>query len=97
VDRTKALAPERYAFRENHAAFYPNLVTNFVNRSRVIGVRPQSQRLRCTWIVHHLQSATPVVTLMRAAGVESLEALTRYVRFVREVDADVARAHLRDA
>jgi hypothetical protein len=45
-------------------------------------VRPTSQRLRATWIVHHLDAGVPVVTLMRAAGVESLESFTRYVRFV---------------
>jgi integrase len=97
INRTKALAPERFAFRENHTAFYPNLITNFVDRSKVIGVRPQSQRLRSTWILHHLNAATPVVPLMRAAGVESLEAFTRYVRFVGEISSDAERDFLRDA
>lgn len=97
INRTKALAPERFAFRENHTVFYPNLISNFVDRSKVVGVRPQSQRLRSTWIVHHLNAATPVAALMRAAGVESLEALTRYVRFVREIPPDAERGFLRDA
>jgi integrase len=96
IERRAMLEPDRYAFRENHTSFYPNLVTNFVDRSRVVGVRPQSQRLRSTWIVHHLEAATPVTLLMRAAGVESLEALTRYTRFVPELDADLGRRLLRE-
>jgi integrase len=97
VDRTRTLEPERFAFRENHGNYYPNLIANFIDRSQVVGVKPQSQRLRATWIVRHLDAATPVVPLMRAAGIESLEALTRYVRFVRERDGDEVRARLRDA
>jgi integrase len=96
IERRAMLEPDRYVFRENHTTFYPNLVTNFVNRSRVIGVRPQTQRLRSTWIVQHLKAATPVTLLMRAAGVESLEAFTRYTRFVPETDADLGRRLLRD-
>jgi integrase len=97
VDRTRALGPERFAFRENHGVYYPNLIANFIDRSQVVGVKPQSQRLRATWIVRHLEAATPVVPLMRAAGIESLEALTRYVRFVRDGDETEVRARLRDA
>lgn len=96
LERQTALEPDRYVFRENHTIFYPNLVTNFVDRSRVVGLRPQTQRLRSTWIVRHLEAATPATLLMRAAGVESLEALTRYTQFVTEVGADLGRRLLRD-
>jgi integrase len=96
VERQRALAPDKFAFRENHAAYYPNLITNFVDRSRVVGVRPQSQRLRSTWILRHLEAATPVDLLMQAAGVESLEALTRYVKFVSKRQETATRALLRD-
>jgi integrase len=82
VDRARSSPPDSYAFRENHTANYPNLISSFVVRSGAMRVRPTSQRLRATWIVHHLDAGVPVVTLMRAAGVESLEAFTRYVRFV---------------
>ncbi|TFB91463.1 site-specific integrase [Cryobacterium sp. HLT2-28] len=97
ADRTRTLGPDRFAFRENHAANYPNLIANFIDRSQVVGVKPKSQRLRATWIVRHLDAATPVVPLMQAAGIESLEAMTRYVRFVREVDDGEARTRLREA
>ncbi|GAB2456488.1 hypothetical protein HD599_003247 [Conyzicola lurida] len=84
VDRVRTSPPGSYAFRENRTANYPNLVSSFVVRSSSMRVRPTSQRLRATWIVHHLAAGVPVVTLMRAAGVESLEAFTRYIRFVSD-------------
>lgn len=90
-ERAQQLAPERFAFREEHTVFYPNLISNFVNRSQWGKVRPQTQRMRATWIVHHLTIGTPVVPLMHAAGVESLEAFTRYTRFVPTIDEMVAR------
>jgi integrase len=94
MERAQALAPDRYAFRENRTGYFPNLISNFVRRSQWTLVLPQSQRMRATWIVHHLSVGTPVVPLMRAAGVESLEAFTRYVRFVPEIDEDKSRAAL---
>jgi hypothetical protein len=97
MKRLAALEEDRYVFRENHTTFYSNLVTNFVDRSNVQGVRPQTQRLRSTWIVCHLEAATPVTLLMRAAGIESLEALTRYTRFVSPVHSDRGRQLLRGA
>lgn len=93
-DRRNQLPPDAFAFRENHSAFYPNLVSNFVARSGRLGVKPQTQRMRATWIVYHLTLGTPVVPLIRAAGVDSLEALTRYVRFVPDLDDASARIAL---
>jgi integrase len=92
--RAEQLNGDQYAFRENHKQAFPNLISGFVARSRQSPVLPQSQRLRATWIVRHLNAGTPVVPLLRAAGVESLEALTRYVRFTRPIDEAEARAML---
>jgi integrase len=94
--RVDELAGNRFAFRENHTQFYPNIVSNFVNRSRVVGVRPQTQRMRTTWIIRHLAAGTHVVAFMDAAGVDSLEALTRYVRFVPRLDRREERKQLRN-
>jgi len=90
----RSLEPCCYAFRERHRCFYPNLISNFVDRGTVLGVRPQTQRLRATWIVHHLNAGTPVGILMRAAGLESLEALTRYVQFMNDIEPESARLWL---
>lgn len=81
-ERRNSTQGELFAFRPNHLAMYPNLISNFVDRSDVGDVRAQAQRLRATWLVRQLDAGTPVVPLMEAAGLESLEGLTRYVAFV---------------
>lgn len=86
-----------FAFRPNHTIMYPNLISNFVDRSDVGDVRAHSQRLRSTWLVRQLDAGTPVVSLMEAAGLESLEALTRYLRFVSPADERNSRYQLRHA
>ena len=96
VDRVHQLSADRWAFRENHTAYYPNLVSNFVNRSNVIVVRPQVQRMRTTWITRHLAAGTPAKTLIAAAGVESLGALSRYLQFVEKPTPSERRWMLRD-
>jgi len=93
--RAEMLSPENYMFRPEHGAYYPNLVNSFVRRGQRSGVVPQSQRLRATWIVAHLDAGTPTGPLLDAAGVDSLEAFTRYVRFLAPVDDALARALLR--
>jgi len=93
--RVASLNAESFAFRENHTADYPNLISSFVVRSGTMTVRPTSQRLRATWVVRHLSAGTPVVELTRAAGVDSLEAFTRYMMFVPAMQAHDARAAMR--
>lgn len=90
-DRVAHLPSDTFAFRENHTEFYPNLVSNFIGRSGRVGTKPQTQRMRATWIVRHLSAGTRVVELMRAAGVESLEAFTRYMKFVPARDLSEVR------
>lgn len=84
---------ERYVFRPDRHTSWRNVVSNFVGRLPD-DARPQPQRLRATWIVGHLSRGVNVSVLMRAAGVDSLEALTRYVQFVDEPAPDLARISL---
>ena len=86
IERAASMDPGKYAFRENHTTFYPNLVSNFVDRGQPTRARLTTQRLRATWIVNHLDAKTPIVALVEAAGVESLEAFTRYLCFVAVLD-----------
>lgn len=72
--------PHSFVFRPGRRATSKNVVSHFVSRAPG-PLRPQPQRLRATWIVRHLDAGTNVVTLMAAAGVDSLEAFTRYVGF----------------
>jgi len=95
VDAVNALSPDVPMFRPGHTGTPKNLTTNFLTKCNGVGARPQTQRLRATWIVTHLTACTPVVPFMGAAGVQSLEALTRYLRFVPGVDPALARERLR--
>lgn len=86
--------PDKPLFRHGHDAFYPNIVTNFVARSAGVGLKPQTQRLRATWLVAHLDAGTPTVLLLPAAGLTSLESLSRYTRFLAPIQEPAARAAL---
>ncbi|MFK4729517.1 hypothetical protein ROT00_07510 [Agromyces mediolanus] len=94
--RSQALSG-RPLFRPTHGKFYPNIVTNFVARSDGIGLKPQSPRLRATWLVTLLTAGTPPQALLDAAGVASLEALTRFLAYVPATDATRARFAFRHA
>ncbi|MDQ2837066.1 MAG: hypothetical protein M3Y42_00635 [Actinomycetota bacterium] len=89
--------PESPMFRLSRSYNHRNLVTNFLTKCNGSGPRPQTQRLRATWIVTHLAASTPVVPFMAASGVQSLEALTRYLRHVPNIDPTRARRSMREA
>lgn len=97
VARSRQLPEDKWAFRENHTAFYPNLISNFVNRSKATVVRPQAQRMRTTWLLTHLKAGTPLPSLLAAAGIESLSALNRYLQFLQPEQAVDVRLRLRNA
>jgi len=69
-----------HAFRPGRTTANENLITDFVSRSRG-RVHVNARRMRATWIVRHLDLGTPPIALLRAAGVHSLDAIDRYVRF----------------
>ncbi|MCI2975512.1 MAG: hypothetical protein MP439_05485 [Ferrimicrobium sp.] len=48
-------------------------------------------------IDNHLNVGTPVPHLMKAAGIETLDAFDRYLRFLTEPDANEFRIALRAA
>ncbi|TDW30348.1 hypothetical protein [Cryobacterium psychrophilum] len=96
AERVDGCQDETWAFREQHAGANRNLITDFVSRAEG-KIRLQARRMHSTWIVQHLEAGTPLVPLMRAAGLQSPEALDRFLRFVREPDATYFRNALRDA
>lgn len=85
--------PHKFVFRPSRRSTSKNVVSHFVSRAPG-PLRPQPQRLRATWIVRHLEAGTNVVTLMSAAGVDSLEAFTRYVGFVSVPDETSSQRQL---
>lgn len=86
---------DKFLLIPNRVATSKNLITGFVNKSAGTQLRPQTQRMRATWVVAHLTAGTPVRALLEAAGVDSLEAFTRFVPFIPLIDAAQARRALR--
>jgi len=84
---------DAFSFRPGRSDFYINAISNFITRGAATSsIRPQSQRMRATWIVRHLNAHTPLQVLTAAAGLESLDALARFERFARPVpEADAER------
>jgi integrase len=95
VERAVQLKPADYVIRPLRKTNSKNLISNIVDRGVDPELGPSSQRMRATWLVHHMTAETSLPTLMEAAGIQSLEALTRYVRFVPKVSDEQARMQLR--
>jgi integrase len=70
-----------------------NLLSSFSQYTA--GTFPRGDRLRATWIVHHLHAGTPIKELLRAAGLDKFENLPRYLEFVTSLEVDEYRAALR--
>ena len=89
--------PAQFLFRPKRASTRNGMISNFLDKLTKGRVRVNPQRMRVTWIVTHLTAATPVKPLVAAAGVDSLEALTRYLRHVPDIDPAEWRARMRHA
>ena len=84
----------RPAFREGQSGVNPNLITDFVSRSRG-KIALQARRMRATWIVRHLTEGTPILAVREAAGVHTLEAFDRFVELAESPQWDSVRESLR--
>lgn len=91
----KTVKPDQFLIRPQRHSTPKNLISNIVDRGASSGLGPQTQRMRATWLVHHLNAGTPVGVLMEAAGLESLKALTRYLEFAERPSAETGRRALR--
>ena len=89
------LKKDQYLFRPQRATAAENTVCNFVDKTRPGPLKPTPQRMRVTWIVTHLQAGSPLKPLLMAAGLDSLEALTRYLAYVPDIDLDAVRSEFR--
>ena len=99
VDFAKArpLDSQQFIFRPRRTSQNNHTIGNFVDRTRPGLVKPTAQRMRVTWIVTHLIAGSPLAALVTAAGVDSLEALTRYLQFVPGKELTEIRAQFRSA
>ncbi|NEN05313.1 hypothetical protein G3T36_05460 [Diaminobutyricibacter tongyongensis] len=95
--RAAALEATEHLLRPGRDGTGKNLISNFVARSANAAVHAQTQRMRSTWLVAQMSACTPLPELVEAAGVDSLEALTRYLRFVARAPIDVSTSRLRAA
>ena len=93
----RTLDSQQFVFRPRRQSQDSNTIGNFVDRTRPGVVKATAQRMRVTWIVTHLIAGSPLTALIQAAGVESLEALTRYLKFVPNRSLADVRAQFRDA
>lgn len=89
------LNPKQFVFRPRRTSSHSNTIGNFVDKVVDGRVHPTAQRMRVTWMVTHLAAGTPVKPLIVAAGLDSLEALTRYLQFVPDADITQIRREFR--
>ena len=94
VEQAGASNAEGWAFRKGQAGDNPNLISDFVSRSRG-KIDLQARRMRTTWIVGHLDAHTPPFMLLRAAGMQSLEALNRFAHHLTPQPFEREREALR--
>lgn len=57
--------------------------------------KPQSNRLRNTWLITHLAARTDMRALMQAAGISKFENLAALLKHLPELDSDEYRRLLR--
>lgn len=95
--RAAALKSTEYMFKAGRTGAGKNLISNFVASAKVDGVHAQTQRMRSTWLVQQMAARAPLPALVEAAGVDSLEALTRYLAFVPSAPTAGSFALLRAA
>jgi integrase len=97
IRRAGELGGNDYLFKPGRNGAGKNLISNYATKSKAHGVLAQTQRMRTTWLVTQMQAGAPLPELIEAAGVDSLEALTRFLPFVKRTETTTARAQLRAA
>lgn len=80
IERVRSGAADKFVFREARTSENHNAITDFVARS-VAPITIQARRMRSTWLVHHVNAGTPIPIFLEAAGIQSLEALDRFLVF----------------
>jgi integrase len=70
-----------------------NMLSSFT--SSTTGLAPRSDRLRATWVVHHLTVGTPMKEFLRACGVRKLENLSRYLDYIEPASEETYRLRVR--
>ena len=93
----KHLAADDFVFLPNRKAAVNDVVSAFVGRSFKPSGTPAvtGRGLRNTWLVERITDRVDVFTLMKAAGLQSLESISRLATYVPRPDAETRTAQLR--
>lgn len=91
ADRLQVLADTvegGWLFLPNRQSTRYKATANFIKSLSTGGDTPSfsTQRLRATWICHHLSAGTPLPNLVEAAGVTTLHPFARYLQFLPLID-----------
>lgn len=90
ADLLRAAVPgsDEYVIKPGRTNVPKNFISNLVARGNLKYAGPNTQRMRATWLLTHMNQGTPLLALLDASGLDSLEALTRYVRFLDPTASD---------
>lgn len=93
----KKLTPEQFVFLPQRSRTNNDVISAFVGRtSRSEGTPSVTvRRLRNTWFVSQMTNRVDVLTLMEAAGLQSLETISRLAKYVPRPTAGERDAQLR--
>jgi integrase len=73
---------EDFVFGARQRGINPNAVSEFVSTSGYRIVKPNTYRMRSTWVVGRLRAGVDLPTLLSAAGLDRLEKLGDYLPFL---------------
>ncbi|ANJ25425.1 hypothetical protein ATC03_00200 [Agromyces aureus] len=96
LEEVAGSSSDEYLVRPGRTSTPKNFISNIVARGKLSTGGPNTQRMRATWLLHHMNQGTPLLALLEASGLDSLEALTRYVRFLNPIDLAVSQEMLRN-
>lgn len=97
LEAATALDPDCFLVRPGAQTRGKNTVANFLARAHTPpgSLRLSMGRARATWIVELVDANVPLTTLIAAAGVDTLHALSRLMPYFAPTDPGTARLLLR--
>jgi hypothetical protein len=95
-ERLERVGADDYVFCPRRRTKSRAYLNEFISRSNG-SFKPTVQRLRATWLLHHLMAATPVRMLCDAAGVSTFQAFGRLLEFLPRPDERDALVVLRNS
>lgn len=95
IGRLQEAGRTGWAFRDGQRGGNVNLITDFASRAPRPSAQLQARRMRATWLIEHLSRGTPLRGLMLAAGLQSAEALDRFLPHARSDRDESYRRELR--